>query len=80
MKSVSKNYTKTEINRTWTIKVSGLVNGVRVNILVGVDYLLRLVNNSWERLQKMVRRAFASQTFKCECKIYNGPKVTFYQY
>ena len=72
MKSV-RNYTMTEINRTWKIKVSG-------NILVGVKYLLQLVGNSWERLQKMVRRAFASQTFKCECKIYNGPKVTFYQY
>lgn len=77
MKS-TKNYTKTEINRDWLIKVNGIVNGVKVNVLVGVRGLLAILGGSWERLQKLVRRAYASLTDKCECKVYNGPRVTFY--
>lgn len=73
-----KEYTTREINRDWKIKVNGIVDGVKVNILVGIRGLLHILGGSWERLQKLVRRAYASLTDKCECKVYNGPRVTFY--
>lgn len=69
---------KATINRNFRIKVSGLVNGRRVNKLVGVRGLLEVLGGSWERLVKFVLRAFNSLEDKCACKIYGGAKVTFY--
>lgn len=69
---------KATINRNFRIKVSGLVNGQRVNKLVGVRGLLEVLGGSWERLVKFVLRAFNSLEDKCACKIYGGAKVTFY--
>lgn len=66
------------INRNFRIKVSGLVNGQRVNKLVGVKGLLEILGGSWDKLVKFVLRAFNSLTDKCACKIYGGAKVTFY--
>ena len=68
----------TTINRNFRIKVHGLVNGQKWNKLVGVAGLLALLNNDWNRLVKMVLRAFNSLTDKCACKIYGGATVTFY--
>ena len=68
--------TKT-INKNFRIKVSGIVDGVRVNKLVGVRGLLVIVG-SWKKLVKMVLRAFDCLADKCACKIYGGAKVTFY--
>jgi hypothetical protein len=69
--------TKT-INRNFRIKVSGIVNGFYVNTLVGVRGLLAILVGNWNKLVKMVLRAFNSLTDKCACKIYGGAKVTFY--
>ncbi len=69
--------TKT-INKNFRIKVSGIVNGVRVNKLVGVHGLLVVLGGSWQKLVKMVLRAFDCLADKCACKIYGGAKVTFY--
>ena len=69
--------TKT-INKNFRIKVSGIVNGVRVNKLVGVRGLLAILGGSWQKLVKMVLRAFNCLADKCACKIYGGAKVTFY--
>ena len=66
------------INRNFRIKVAGLVNGARVNKLVGVKGLLEILGGSWEKLVKMVIRAFNNLADKCACKIYGGAKVTFY--
>ena len=66
------------INRNFRIKVSGMVNGVYVNKLVGVCGLLEILNGAWEKLVKMVLRAFNCLADKCACKIYGGAKVTFY--
>lgn len=66
------------INRNFRIKVSGLVNGERVNKLVGVRGLLSIMGGSWQKLIKMVLRAFNCLADKCACKIYGGAKVTFY--
>lgn len=41
---MTKNYTVTEINRNWLIKVYGVdENGKRINKLVGVSGLLQLI-------------------------------------
>lgn len=66
------------INRNFRIKVSGMVNGEYVNKLVGVRGLLEILNGAWEKLVKMVLRAFNCLADKCACKIYGGAKVTFY--
>lgn len=68
----------TTINRNFRIKVSGIVNGIKVNKLVGVSGLLEILGGSWEKLVKMVLRAFNSMADKCRCKIYGGAAVTFY--
>ena len=68
--------TKT-INKNFRIKVAGIVDGVRVNKLVGVRGLLAILG-SWQKLVKMVLRAFDCLADKCACKIYGGAKVTFY--
>ena len=69
--------TTATINRNFRIKVSGLVNGQRVNKLVGVKGLLEILGGR-DKLVKFVLRAFNSLTDKCACKIYGGAKVTFY--
>lgn len=68
----------TTINRNFRIKVAGMVNGIKVNKLVGVSGLLDIFGGSWEKLVKMVLRAFNSMADKCRCKIYGGAAVTFY--
>lgn len=70
--------TTATINRNFRIKVNGIVNGVYVNKLVGVNGLLEILGGSWQKLVKMVLRAFNSLADKCACKIYGGAKVTFY--
>lgn len=65
------------INRNFRIKVAGLVDGVRVNKLVGVRGLLKILG-TWAKVVKFVLRAFDCLADKCVCKIYGGAKVTFY--
>ena len=87
-KIMNKNYltksygeiqlTTATINRNFRIKVNGIVNGFYVNTLVGVSGLLAILGGDWNRLIKMVLRAFNNLTDKCACKIYGGATVTFY--
>lgn len=65
------------INRNFRIKVSGYVNGVKRNTLVGVAGLLDILG-TWDKLVKFVLRALNCLSDKCACKIYGGAKVTFY--
>lgn len=74
----TKNYTKAEINKNFRIKVFGIVNGKKVNKLVGVSGLLEILGGSLEKLAKFVTRAFNTMADKCACKIYGGACVTFY--
>lgn len=67
-----------KINKFYRIKVSGMVNGKKVNTLVGVSGLLRVLGGNWDKLVKMVLRAFNCLNGNCTCKIYGGAKVTFY--
>lgn len=70
--------TTATINRNFRIKVNGIVNGLKVNKLVGVSGLLAILCGSWQKLVKMVLRAFDCLADKCACKIYGGATVTFY--
>ena len=70
--------TTATINKNFRIKVSGNVNGERVNKLVGIRGLLEILAGDWEKLVKFVLRALNCLDDKCACKIYGGAKVTFY--
>ena len=70
--------TTATINRNFRIKVAGMVNGTRVNKLVGIKGLLEILGGSWNKLVKMVLRAFNDLSDKTRCKIYGGAAVTFY--
>lgn len=70
--------TTATINRYFRIKVYGIVNGVKLNTLVGVSGLLAILGGSLDKLVKFALRAFNAFTDKCACKIYGGATVTFY--
>lgn len=71
------NYTTREINRNFKIKVSGLYDGQKVNTLVGVRALVRMVGDI-ELTNRLLDRAFNSADDKCVCKLRRGLKVSFY--
>lgn len=72
-----KNYTVTEINRNWLIKVYGIdQNGNRINKLVGVSGLLELIGLDLDA--KFIARAFRAMLDKVVCKLRRGLKITFY--
>ena len=70
--------TTAAINRNFRIKVNGIVNGKYVSKLVGVRGLLAILGGSWDKLVKLVLRAFYCLADKCCCKLYGGAKITFY--
>lgn len=72
-------YTKKEINRNYKIKVSGLYNGEKINTLVGVSGLVRLVSDI-ELVNRLLDRAFACMDDKVCCKLRRGLRVSFYVY
>lgn len=69
-------YTTKEINRNFRIKINGIVDGKKINTLVGVHGLIKLVGI--EMANKMERRAFNGKCDKMECKLRRGIKVVFY--
>jgi hypothetical protein len=71
------NYTTSEINQNFRIKVFGFnEQGKKINTLVGVDGLLRLFGV--EFANKFLDRAFRSMGDSCCCKLRRGIQVTFY--
>ena len=72
----SLNYSTTEINREYLIKVSGRTNNGYINKLVGVRGLLDLIGI--ERANKMLARAYACTGDVCRCKVYGSISVSFY--
>lgn len=71
------NYTTSEINRNFRIKVRGLAdNGEKVNTLVGVSGAIDLIGVSM--FNKLLKRAFASMDDVCVCKLRRGIKFSFY--
>ena len=71
-------YTTKEINRTFKIKVNGLFNGKKINTLVGVYGLIKLVGV--EMANKLLRRAFRCVKDAEHCKLRRGLKISFYYY
>ena len=78
MTTATLNYSTTEINRTFKIKVYGYVNGRKIDTLVGVSGLLRLIGV--ELANKMLAKAFRTMDDKQVCKLRRGIKITFYYY
>lgn len=69
-------YTTKEINRNFRIKINGIVDGKKVNKLVGVKELIELIGV--EMANMMLRRAFNGKCDKMERKLRRGIKVVFY--
>lgn len=69
-------YTTTDINRNFKIKVSGMNNGQKLHTLVGVRGLLALVGE--DLANKLLTRAFNSAGDREVCKLRRGLKITFY--
>ena len=70
-------YTTREINSNYKIKVSGIYDGAKVNTLVGVAGLVRMVNDI-ELTNRLLDRAFATMDDKVVCKLRRGIKISFY--
>ena len=70
-------HTTSNINRNFKIKAFGrLENGKKINTLVGVSGLIRLIGE--ELADKFVCKAFRSKGDKLDCKLRRGIKITFY--
>lgn len=69
------DYTTKEINRNFKIKVNGIVNDKKVNVLVGVSGLIKIVGDI-----KLVNRLLNCYGDKEVCKLRRGVKMTFYYY
>lgn len=54
-----------------------MYEGEKINTLVGVSGLVKLVNDI-ELTNRLLDRAFASLEDKCVCKLRRGIKISFY--
>lgn len=71
------NYTTSEINKNFRIKVFGYnAEGKKINTLMGVAGILALIGE--ELLNKFLNRAFDCMDDVCVCKLRRGLKVSFY--
>lgn len=70
------DYTTQQINMNFRIKVNGIFEGKKLNKLVGVYGLIKLVGI--EMANKLLKRAFNSITDKVVCKLRRGLKFSFY--
>lgn len=72
-------YTTSEINANLKIKVNGIFNGNKINTLVGVSGLIRIIGDI-DLVNKMFKKALNTLEDKLACKLRRGIKVTFYYY
>lgn len=70
------NYSTSEINRDWRLKVHGMHNGKKLNTLVGVSGMIEIFGV--EFANKFTQRAYESMADVCTCKLRRGIKITFY--
>lgn len=70
-------YSTREINRNYKIKVSGIYEGKKINTLVGVSGLIRMVKDI-ELTNRLLDRAFDCMDDVCICKLRRGIKISFY--
>ena len=72
------NYSTSEINRNFKIKVFGRINGHKINTLVGVSGLINLLDGAIDLVNRLLDRAFNSKGDKCVCKLRRGLQISFY--
>ena len=72
------NYSVSEINRNFKIKVFGRINGKKVNTLVGVSGLINILDGATDLVNRLLDRAFRSKGDKCVCKLRRGLQISFY--
>lgn len=72
-------YTTREINHNFKIKISGMVDGRKVNTLVGVRGLIAYVGDV-ELVNRLLGRAFHCMDDKQVCKLRRGIRISFYAY
>ena len=72
------NYSTSEINRNFKIKVFGHINGKKINTLVGVSGLIKLLDGAIDLVNRLLERAFNSKGDKCVCKLRRGLQISFY--
>ena len=70
-------YTTREINKNFKIKISGIIEGQKVNTLVGVAGLVKAVEDI-DLTNRLLDRAFESGEDVCYCKLRRGIKISFY--
>lgn len=70
-------YTTRQINGNYKIKVSGLYDGKKINTLVGVSGLIKIVDDI-ELTNRLLDMAFACMDDKCVCKLRRGIRVSLY--
>lgn len=70
-------YTTREINHNYKIKVAGIYDGKKVNTLVGVTGLVKMVNDI-DLTNRLLDRAFSTMGDVCVCKLRRGIKISFY--
>jgi hypothetical protein len=73
---VTLNYTTKFINENFRIKVYGRVDGKKVNTLLGVSGIIRLIGV--ELFNKFVKRALDCMLDVCVCKLRRGLQVSLY--
>ena len=71
------DYTTKEINRNFKIKVNGIVNGKKVNVLVGVSGLIKIVGDI-KLVNRLLKRAFNCYGDDAVCKERRALNLTFY--
>jgi len=77
MANKSLNYSVSEINQNFRMKVYGRNDeGRKVDTLMGVSGLILLIGV--EMMNKQLDRAFRSKDDKCVCKLRRGLQVTYY--
>lgn len=72
-------YTTKSINRNFKIKVSGVIDEKKINTLVGVSGLLRMVDDV-DLTNRLLDRAFNSREDRCICRLRRGIRIYFYVY
>lgn len=75
--TTAQAYATSLVNLNFRIKVYGRdENGKKINMLVGVSGLIRLIG--MELFNKLVGKAFASKLDNFVAKLRRGLKITFY--
>ena len=71
------HYTSKIVNRNFKIKISGIMNGEKINTLVGMTGFLSYVNDE-SLADRLLDRAFNCPDDRCVCKLRRGIKISFY--